>query len=53
MTTAHFTLFDTPIGTCSLVWKGDKNAYPITATTFVVMPKRNRVVLPFCGVRNM
>ena len=24
MTTAHFTLFDTPIGTCSLVWKGDK-----------------------------
>jgi methylated-DNA-[protein]-cysteine S-methyltransferase len=24
MTTAHFTLFDTPIGTCSLVWKDDK-----------------------------
>jgi methylated-DNA-[protein]-cysteine S-methyltransferase len=24
MTTTHFFLFDTPIGTCSLVWKGDK-----------------------------
>jgi methylated-DNA-[protein]-cysteine S-methyltransferase len=24
MTTAHFTLFDTPIGTCSLVWKDDR-----------------------------
>ena len=24
MTKAHFTLFDTPIGTCSLVWKDDK-----------------------------
>ena len=24
MTIAHFTLFDAPIGTCSLVWKGDR-----------------------------
>jgi methylated-DNA-[protein]-cysteine S-methyltransferase len=24
MTTTHFTLFATPIGTCSLVWQGDK-----------------------------
>jgi methylated-DNA-[protein]-cysteine S-methyltransferase len=24
MTTTHFTLFDTPIGTCSLVWQDDK-----------------------------
>ena len=23
MTTTHFTPFDTPIGTCSLVWQGD------------------------------